>query len=674
MLGRKMKPVSRNTWYVMARGGDLVARVRPGHHLGEDVDGDLSFDAANALLELNVGDDGRLMLLAGRQWEFAVGSSQDRTRRVDVARDSRARVTLPNHTLTLGADFTGDGAEPLDVRCVAMPTAAPGNAADTPTKADADTRTKQDADTAADLASERLPPRRSGVRDEGAAAGEPEPRRAPIEELLAALAEAVQTTQPPPEEPPAGAEAPGRPEQAPAPAAPADMHRRLWPVLGITALALVLVVAAGVLYSGYVPKANRIGASRGPSTVVDAGTAERQAMPQSAIDALAGISALLQSGDAHSEQALSVAVQSAKALAAAYPSDPRPQRSLEQLTRRLAAEAMARHDQGAEEAAKRLIQQAETTGAAPQAVSRAMEHISTTSPGMRAPSTPPVEPVVVPEVARLGVPSEPAGDRQSAEPTPDSKVAPQTAPPIAAQEANEPAQRPIASEPATPHPSPQLIARLQAIGVRARAVADDLAVTRDLHAADLALRRGQLVTPEKQNALALYSRVLDQRPESTAARKGLHMVAAALLNRAMASLAGGDPDAALTALDAAADAGADPAAVKDLRSDARYRQRLKDARAGRFDSLTPISELQIVRQTAPRYPSDAPAGAEGSVDLEMTVTETGDVEDLKVLGDPPDYFAQAAADAVSQWQFEPELDHGRPIPIRTSVRVLFRHD
>lgn len=192
-----------------------------------------------------------------------------------------------------------------------------------------------------------------------------------------------------------------------------------------------------------------------------------------------------------------------------------------------------------------------------------------------------------------------------------------------------------------------------------------------LSAAAEALQADRLAPPAEPNAYELYQRVLAVEPESAAARRGLELVRAGLVDRARTLLAGENVASAIAHLDAALEAGANPATVNELRAEADYRQRLLDAQAGRFDRLYPISDLTPIRQTPPSYPRTAPAGTSGSVDLHLTVTETGDVRDIEVIGTPRDYFQRAAIQAVRGWRFEPATERGRPIPVRVAVRVTF---
>lgn len=204
-----------------------------------------------------------------------------------------------------------------------------------------------------------------------------------------------------------------------------------------------------------------------------------------------------------------------------------------------------------------------------------------------------------------------------------------------------------------------------------RAMKQSQQVKEQLLAAAEALQLDRLMPPAEPNAYTLYNKVLAVEPGSEAALRGLELVREGLLDRARTLLSAADMTETLAHLDAAERAGADAGQIAELRSAAEYQQRLLDAAAGRFETLYSMSDLTVVKMDPPTYPRTAPRGAEGSVDLHMTVTEAGDVRDVEVVGDARDYFARAAAQAVRKWRFEPVYEDGQPIPVRVAVRVTF---
>jgi len=64
---------------------------------------------------------------------------------------------------------------------------------------------------------------------------------------------------------------------------------------------------------------------------------------------------------------------------------------------------------------------------------------------------------------------------------------------------------------------------------------------------------------------------------------------------------------------------------------------------------------------------------EGTVILRITVSRTGEVTEVQVLeGD--DLLSQAAADAVRQWRYTPQMVDGRPSDSDTVVTLQFSLD
>jgi len=77
------------------------------------------------------------------------------------------------------------------------------------------------------------------------------------------------------------------------------------------------------------------------------------------------------------------------------------------------------------------------------------------------------------------------------------------------------------------------------------------------------------------------------------------------------------------------------------------------------------------RHVAPVYPPIALASkVQGVVILEVVISETGRVQNVRVLRSRP-LLDQAAVDAVRQWQFTPTLLNGEPVPIVMTVTVSF---
>ncbi len=100
-------PANENAraWFLIACHGEVVVRVRPGMSLGESPAGVLCFDPAHAQLELDVADEGELLLrgVRGYRLEAAEGS---RGSRETLPRHRWAELHLPHNLVRLGTDFT----------------------------------------------------------------------------------------------------------------------------------------------------------------------------------------------------------------------------------------------------------------------------------------------------------------------------------------------------------------------------------------------------------------------------------------------------------------------------------------------------------------------------------------------------------------------------------------
>ena len=294
-------------------------------------------------------------------------------------------------------------------------------------------------------------------------------------------------------------------------------------------------------------------------------------------------------------------------------------------------------------------------------------------------------------------PVEPVADSTPDEPPLDHEPAvaasPPPAPPVAADPPADPAAadagageqvatvaQPSAAEPApseaeppapepAPAPDPAFVAELDATAQALLAQAADMALRRDLLAADLAMRQGHLVAPLEASAYSYYQRALAKDPDSVEAQQGIVAIQSELVNQALANLAGNNLDAAREALDGAALTGGNPLMVEDLTSEVDFRLRLRDARAGKFDSLYPSEQLVALSQEPP---APGRGNDEITVEAEFTVSETGEVQDITLLGDPPPRIAREAERALGTWRFEPVLFNGRPLPVRSSVQLVFR--
>jgi protein TonB len=86
----------------------------------------------------------------------------------------------------------------------------------------------------------------------------------------------------------------------------------------------------------------------------------------------------------------------------------------------------------------------------------------------------------------------------------------------------------------------------------------------------------------------------------------------------------------------------------------------------------PIAEPKKVKNVSPNYPAAArSARTQGMVILECTISPQGRVSDVRVLRGVP-LLDEAAMDAVRQWEYEPTLVNGVPVPVVMTVTVNFK--
>jgi periplasmic protein TonB len=85
-----------------------------------------------------------------------------------------------------------------------------------------------------------------------------------------------------------------------------------------------------------------------------------------------------------------------------------------------------------------------------------------------------------------------------------------------------------------------------------------------------------------------------------------------------------------------------------------------------------VEPARLVKETIPSYPPIArTARVEGTVILEADITESGTLENVKVIEGHP-MLAAAAVDAVKHWRYAPAKLNGRPTRSSVTVTVHFR--
>jgi len=89
----------------------------------------------------------------------------------------------------------------------------------------------------------------------------------------------------------------------------------------------------------------------------------------------------------------------------------------------------------------------------------------------------------------------------------------------------------------------------------------------------------------------------------------------------------------------------------------------------RSEGATP---LVLQSRVMPSYPRQAMAmRREGSVLMHVTVTDAGNIADVKLVkGDP--ILGHAAVDAVRRWRYRPATLNGKPTQAETDVTLNFK--
>ena len=202
------------------------------------------------------------------------------------------------------------------------------------------------------------------------------------------------------------------------------------------------------------------------------------------------------------------------------------------------------------------------------------------SPEPRPVAVPVIEPIVLPSVERRSIPPIAQSRAQTGGQTvgaAETGASPET---VDSQPDATLLAEPVAETVAEQVQVVEPVAEPAEISESAQALAAEQARQRSLVAADRALAQDRLMIPPEASAYTLYNRVLALDPESPEARRGLQSVRQGLINRALAQLAGDALEDARATLQAAADAGANPLLVADLRREVDYRQQLINARDG----------------------------------------------------------------------------------------------
>lgn len=207
------------------------------------------------------------------------------------------------------------------------------------------------------------------------------------------------------------------------------------------------------------------------------------------------------------------------------------------------------------------------------------------------------------------------------------------------------------------------------------------------------LATDRLLSPRGDNALSYYRRILRIDPGNAEAAVGIQTVAQRLVAKSQAAAIAGDFEAsakytrqareiapnlgsvdqaakltdqfALLTQEKAAEAKLEAAAVEEDKALALETEAIEAKK------IFSVSELTVERSVAPTFPRRA-GTAEGWVELNFRINESGEVFEAEVVRSSDEVFESAALTAIEKWRFAPHVDNGAAQSIRSGVRFSFR--
>jgi TonB family protein len=227
----------------------------------------------------------------------------------------------------------------------------------------------------------------------------------------------------------------------------------------------------------------------------------------------------------------------------------------------------------------------------------------------------------------------------------------------------------VVIEAATGVAAPANIESVQNLLSMARKQADVDARGQLLKNANERLLQDRLIEPANDNAKYFYLTLKQLDPNNPALVSMLQDLGTRLTAKARRALILGQLDASKSWLDEAAAVGFSSAEMTSAQHDLDAAL----AKQNFMTALVPASELTALKTVQPNYPAKALNNKlEGWVDVEFTVAESGKVKDVGVRATSiPGVFEDAAVKAVSQWRYKPVLRDGKPVPVRSQIRVRF---
>jgi TonB family protein len=203
----------------------------------------------------------------------------------------------------------------------------------------------------------------------------------------------------------------------------------------------------------------------------------------------------------------------------------------------------------------------------------------------------------------------------------------------------------------------------------ARKQADADAWTALLKNANERIQQDRLIEPANDNAkyFLLTLRRLD--PANAGLPAAMQDLGSRVIAKARRALALEQYDAARSWLGEAAEIGFSSGEAASVQRDldaAAAKQKLAE-------DVVPAGQLTVLKTVQPIYPPRAELSrTEGWVELSFAISETGRVSDVAVLAvSATGIFEDAAIKALSQWRYKPVLRDGKPVAVRTQIRIRF---
>lgn len=93
---------------------------------------------------------------------------------------------------------------------------------------------------------------------------------------------------------------------------------------------------------------------------------------------------------------------------------------------------------------------------------------------------------------------------------------------------------------------------------------------------------------------------------------------------------------------------------------------------GKVEIKAEVMTGHIIKKVTPSYPKVAKmARIQGKVVLIAIIGTDGKIHKLRVVSAPSAWLANSSFQAVSQWEYEPYVLKGQPVPVETTINVYF---